>query len=158
MLGTLTDVINIFINLVFSPMVVSLNIQLISLSISKAVGLAIILPAGIIARAFSYTRDAGSFLIALGIGVYFLWPLLYIINYEVSLRIFPELDLSASEPPTNLSAFPGLDMVKEAINIMFYNFSIGSQLLLQGVVLPLLNMSLFLGFVRVFSEFISSIR
>jgi len=156
--GTLSNVIGFFIGLIFSPMISSINIQLLAMSIAKATGLAVILPAGIVARAFKFTREAGSFLIALGIGLYFLWPILYIINYEISLRIFPTLDLIVIEPPTNLSAFPSPDMVNILIDQMFNNFSRGSQLLLQGLVLPLLNMTIFISFVRVFSEFISAIR
>jgi len=158
-LGTLSSVIGIFVGLIFTPMIASINVQLISLSLAKAVGLAVVLPAGIVARAFKFTREAGGFLIALGIGMYFLWPLLYVINYEVSLRMLPGLtELVAIAPPTNLSAFPSPDMVNIFIDQIFNNFSRGSQLLMQGVVLPMLNVTLFVGFIRIFSEFISGLK
>jgi hypothetical protein len=67
-------------------------------------------------------------------------------------------ELVAIAPPNNLSAFPSPDMVNIFIDQIFNNFSRGSQLLMQGIVLPMLNITLFVGFIRIFSEFISGLK
>jgi hypothetical protein len=158
---TLGESIGILASLIFAPLLASLNIQLISMSLSKYLALSIILPAGIITRAFKPTREGGAFLIALAIGMHFLWPFLYLINYELTLRLFTTLQTPVA-PPTALASFTGakpiFDIVNMMIDFMFNNLSYGSQLLLQGLVLPILNITLFIGFVKVFSDFINNIR
>lgn len=160
-LRALSDSVGIIAAFIFAPLIASLNIQQISLSLAKYLALAIILPAGIITRAFKPTREGGAFLIALAIGMHFLWPFLYLINYELTLRLFDVLQTPVA-PPASLASFSGAKPVFDIVNMMhdtiFNNLSYGSQLLLQGLVLPILNITLFVGFVKVFADFINSIR
>lgn len=154
---TFSDAIGLLIGLIFSPLLASLQVQLITMSLAKYISLTVILPAGIVARAFKPTREGGAFLIALAVGMHFLWPFLYLINYEVTLRVFELLPVQMAQPPVP-SAFPGTEMINLTIDMVFNNLQNGSQLLLQGLVLPVLNITMFIGFVRIFSEFIMSIR
>lgn len=156
-LRTFSDSISILVGLIFSPLLASLNVQLIAMSLAKYLALAVILPAGIVTRAFKPTREGGAFLIALAVGMHFLWPFLYIINYEITLNTFTILPVQVEKPPVP-SAFPGLEMIDLTIDMVFRNLLNGSQLLLQGLILPVLNITIFIGFVRVFSDFIMSIK
>jgi hypothetical protein len=148
----LSDSIGIITGLIFGPLLASLNVQLITLSLSKYLALAIILPAGIAARAFKFTREGGAFLIALAIGMQFLWPFLYLINYEISLGISP-LNIQAGASPQaafspslgTSTAFDDIYLLIYGGNGLFSNISYGSQLLLQGLVLPVLNLTSFEG-------------
>ncbi|MGB9719114.1 MAG: hypothetical protein ACPL06_00785 [Candidatus Anstonellales archaeon] len=45
--------------------------------------LSFVLPLGVLLRSLSITKDAGNTLIALGIGMYFLYPVLLTINYDI---------------------------------------------------------------------------
>lgn len=154
---TFSDSINVLVGIIFSPLIASLNVQQISISVAKYIALSVILPAGIVARTLKPTREGGAFLIALAIGMHFIWPFLYLINYEITLNVFTIVPSKIEAPPAP-SAFPGLEMIDIVIDAAFRNLSNGAQLLLQGLILPVLNISIFLGFVKVFSEFILSIK
>jgi hypothetical protein len=80
------DIIQMFI----SPFASSLIIQNIGLQIIHATALTIILPAGILMRFFSPTRDAGSFLIASALAFYFVLPFCYLINAQVMYHLYKE--------------------------------------------------------------------
>lgn len=159
-LRTFEAVIDIINGFIFAPIVASLSIQLITMSLVQVLAFSVVLPAGIVARAFVLTRDGGTFLIALAIGMYFLWPFLYVINYELSVRLWPELTLTPTAPTTAVQEFssagyfPTLQILDRAFNL----FDFGSKLILQALILPLLNITIFIGFVRIFAEFLMSIR
>lgn len=62
------------------PFTSSIFAQIVGLQIVQATAFAIVLPMGILLRAFSITRDAGSFMIAAAIGLYIVLPLTYVMN------------------------------------------------------------------------------
>ncbi|RLG20053.1 hypothetical protein DRN67_01000 [Candidatus Micrarchaeota archaeon] len=62
------------------PFASSLLAQKIGLELIHATAFTILLPMGILLRAFAITRDAGSFLIATSIGLFVVFPLTYVMN------------------------------------------------------------------------------
>jgi len=81
-----TDLILMFI----SPFTASLIVQAVGLQIIHATALTLVLPAGILLRVFTPTRDAGSFLIATALGFYFIFPFTYLINARVMYQLYQQ--------------------------------------------------------------------
>lgn len=71
------------IQMLMTPFSASLMAQQIGLQIIKATALLFVLPSGLVLRLFPQTREAGSFLIATGLGFYFVFTFIYIINAQV---------------------------------------------------------------------------
>ncbi len=80
-----------FFMVVLSPFAASLMAQLHGLEIIKATMMVFVLPAGVILRTFPQTRDAGVFLIATAFGFYFVFPLTYVMHYNI-MRCIDEKD------------------------------------------------------------------
>jgi len=66
--------------------------------------LSFILPLGVLFRSLSITKDAGNTLIALAIGMYFLYPLLLTINYDIYEM---QIGKAATSGITNYDLFLG---------------------------------------------------
>jgi hypothetical protein len=79
--------IRFFLDLIYMFTVVSLQIQRISLFAAEAFAFSLILPIGLILRVIPITRSAGSFLIALAFGLYVIWPILYVFEYDVTMQV-----------------------------------------------------------------------
>jgi hypothetical protein len=62
------------------PFTSSLFAQQIGLQIIQASAFTVLLPIGIVLRAFTVTRDAGSFMIAASIGLFIIFPLTYVMD------------------------------------------------------------------------------
>jgi len=62
------------------PFTSSIFAQIIGLQVVQATAFTIVLPMGILLRAFAITRDAGSFMIAASIGLYIVLPLTYVMD------------------------------------------------------------------------------
>jgi len=62
------------------PFASSLLVQQIGLQLIQASAFTVLLPMGILLRAFGVTRDAGSFLIAVAIGLFVVLPLTYVMD------------------------------------------------------------------------------
>lgn len=77
----------------------SVSAQVTLLAIAEATIKKFFLPAGLVLRFFPPTRDAGSFLIALSIGFYIIFPMSYLINDAVLTH---ELNVDKYETPTVL--------------------------------------------------------
>jgi len=77
-LYTSLNVVSFIMESVFA----SLYIQLIALVVFKEIALSIIFPVGIFLRAFSLTRDAGSFLMALSLSLYTVYPYIYVVSLD----------------------------------------------------------------------------
>lgn len=67
--------------LVFStPALVAVNTLIILVNYISANMLTIFLPVGLILRAFHFTRGIGAFFMAIGIGFYFIFPVLFVLS------------------------------------------------------------------------------
>lgn len=63
-----------------TPALIGVNAMLALTGYIKANMLTIYLPVGLILRAFKFTRGIGAFFIAVGIGFYFIFPVLFVLN------------------------------------------------------------------------------
>jgi len=69
-----------FLFFLMPAMLASLLAQLAGLQIIKQTAFTILLPVGVLFRSFSFTRDAGSFIMALAVGLFIIYPLTYVMD------------------------------------------------------------------------------
>ncbi|MFH1447633.1 MAG: hypothetical protein ABIG39_02110 [Candidatus Micrarchaeota archaeon] len=79
----------------------NLMVQKIGLEIIEQIAFNILLPLGLVMRVFPWTRDAGSFVIAVAFGFYIVFPLTYVMASEV-------MDALALDDEGNWTSFVGL--------------------------------------------------
>ncbi len=153
-LPVLGNAIGIVSGLIISPFVGSLHAQLILLQISEAFALTIILPIGMILRAIPITRDGGAFMIALAFGLYIIFPFMYVIDYDISKRVaWPGLGELTSEEilDPKKTTFPELI---EVINRIFTPFSKAAKMIPQATIIAVLNFTITIAFISIFSTFL----
>ena len=156
LIGSAADKITSYI---FVPLVSSLNIQLIVLQAAEAFSFTLLLPCGILLRALRPTRAAGCFLIAIAFAGYVVYPLTYIINYQITQSIFPEFekatlgDLVVSE----LVSDP-IHLHEKLIGIVLGFIDQGAILFPQAVLFPLLGFAITVSFINTFSDFIKDLK
>ncbi len=86
----------------------SLSAQIAVLTFIDSIVEVFLLPAGLVLRFFPPTKEAGAFLIAMSIGFYIIFPLIYSVNFQV----LTELRLEEYKSPTLLiSSLCGLSYV-----------------------------------------------
>lgn len=68
------------INHIITTLLIGLNAMIVLVDYVKNNMLSVYLPIGLILRSFHFTRGIGAFFIAMGIGFYFIFPILYIIT------------------------------------------------------------------------------
>jgi len=151
--STYASVIERMSGLLFTPFVGSLYAQLIFLQLSQAFAFTLLLPIGVVLRAIPLARKGGSFLIALSFGLYVVLPLMYVVNYDISKKVWPGFDeymnqFNSAQPHTVLSAI--FDRVWSPIQTV-------TKILPQATVLAMLNLTIFFTFVEVFTKFIDDI-
>lgn len=86
-------------------MLIATNVVMIMTDFIKNNALSLFLPLGLILRGFSATRSIGSFFIALAIGFYFVFPILYIISDPAYVR---PTNANLLNPPlsSNFACYP----------------------------------------------------
>ncbi|MCX6777289.1 MAG: hypothetical protein NT157_00180, partial [Candidatus Micrarchaeota archaeon] len=122
----------------------------------------IYLPIGIVLRIFPYTRGAGGFLIALAIGLYLVYPLLFLIIYANSavpsgcqaVPIKVTSQVCASDP----AAFTQLAAVAQAQASLSAGALGGSagNMIVYGYFYPLVILVVTFAFVRTISPFLGA--
>ncbi len=68
---------------IFSILAGNIMVQKLIFQIIQQLAFSVVLPLGLVLRIFPFTRDAGSFLIAVAFGFYIVFPLLYVMEKEV---------------------------------------------------------------------------
>jgi hypothetical protein len=106
------------------PFTSSIFAQMIGLQVVQAVAFTIVLPMGILLRAFTITRDAGSFMIAASIGLYIVLPLTYVMDRMMiegpmvgdagSLQAGPPAPPSSIDAPLCAGVSKGYDRSSDA--------------------------------------------
>ncbi|MCC7552438.1 hypothetical protein KO317_02105 [Candidatus Micrarchaeota archaeon] len=168
-LSTLTKALDKVFALM-SPFYASLAIQQFALSIIKAIMIPFVLPIGIFLRIFPTTRNSGSFLIAVAIGFYIVFPFSYVIhaaivenivsdiqdNFMISITqiIFDEIPNS-----TTFDAFTGawgktFQVIEPKLYEIFNGFIMLSVVLMQGLFLPTISMAITVSFINSFQKFL----
>jgi hypothetical protein len=89
-------------NQLATSMLVSMNAQLFLANYIKSNMLTIFLPVGILLRSFHFTRGAGAFMISLAIGLYFIFPTLFVLLDPgfVKLELPKDLGMKTSAAAT----------------------------------------------------------
>lgn len=68
------------LNIFMTNLLVGINALVVTADYVKATMLTFFLPLGLVLRAFQFTRSIGAFFMALAIGMYFVYPVLYVIT------------------------------------------------------------------------------
>ena len=89
----------------------SLKAQLFLIQIIDATAVVLLLPAGAILRFFPPTKDAGSFLLAVAIGLQIVFPLTYVIN-EI---VFKEIGVEYQKPTALVSMLCGFNFFAASV-------------------------------------------
>lgn len=92
----------------------SLKAQLFLIILIDALTAPLLLPAGIVLRFFPPTKDAGSFLLAVAIGLQIVYPTTYIINAIT----FKEMGVTYKEPTMLIAQICGLDFFTLSVPAM----------------------------------------
>lgn len=86
-------------------MLIATNIVMIMTDYIKNNALSLFLPLGLVLRSFNITRSIGSFFIALAVGFYFIFPVLYIVSDPAYIR---PTNANLPNPPltSNFACYP----------------------------------------------------
>ncbi len=144
------------ISLLYAAMAASLIIQQLSIQAAQALAFTILLPIGMVLRTIPLTREGGSFLIALAFGAYIVWPFAFVVNYEVSKVVWQGTNFDQLSKPTVLEEL-SFQSTKEITTKLFDFANIFALLLPQALALPLINLTLFISFVRMFAQYITNL-
>ncbi|MEM3060372.1 MAG: hypothetical protein QXW70_01560 [Candidatus Anstonellales archaeon] len=168
---------------VISPFASSLVAQSIGLQLIKATTLTLVLPAGIILRIFPPTRDAGVLLIAASFGFYFVFPLTYVMHYNI-MRYIDARDgvIDFLPPPAGqdprqetIAPYDWISDYRQSIQEnqdgeyhqriterVLWNYELVMKLfvklsviLMQGIFLPGLSMLITMTFIKSMNKFLS---
>jgi len=153
----MAKIIDRVISPLYAILIASLTIQLMVIQFSQVYAFTMVLPIGMILRTLEPTREGGSFLIALAFGLYMVFPFTYVANYEVSNIVWKNLNFEQLKevPDVSKVAFKSFG---EIFGLLIYLVNNLSLLMPQATVLPLISMTLSVGFVRVFADYINKIR
>jgi len=144
-----------FLFMIISASFASLMIQMIWLKLIQGLAFKVVLPLGILFRAVPFLRQAGATFIALAIGFYLLYPMLYVMDKMVVDAMEDEgmfddadwRDYSGSDPVAFGGPLERLGSVVGAIQPVD-NVNQVAALLPQALFLPTLNMLITLAFVK----------
>ncbi len=155
---------------ILSPFYASLAIQQFALSVIKAIMISLILPVGIFLRVFPTTRNSGSFLIAVAIGFYIVFPFTYVVHsavmeditttiQEESLNTLEKImyDLPASGAYNVV--FTGIwgkvfGLAGPKIYELFKGILMFPVIIMQGLFLPTISMAITISFINSFQKFL----
>ena len=155
---------------IMSPFFASSAVQQFALSIIKAIMIPFVLPIGIFLRIFPTTRTSGSFLIAVAIGFYIVFPFSYVVHAatvesittvirEESLDTLETVLYDVPNSPTYSNVFKGawgkiFGVLGPKIYELFEGFTLISVVLMQGIFLPTISMALTIAFIKSFQKFL----
>ncbi|MFA5382132.1 MAG: hypothetical protein WC356_03125 [Candidatus Micrarchaeia archaeon] len=151
-----------------SPFYASLAVQQFILAIIKATMITLVLPVGIFLRIFPPTRNSGSFLIAVAIGFYVVFPATYVvhaatmeqINTNIQYSSMSVLESSLYETPdTYDTSFKGIwGKIFTIIGPGLYDLYLGiimlPSVIMQGVFLPTISMAITISFITSTQKFL----
>lgn len=154
------DLIMMFI----TPFTSSLFVQSIGLEVIRATAIVLVLPAGILLRLAPFSRDAGSLLIAVAFGFYFVFPFTYVLYAPVMRQMYlfdtghpmcgADSTLTTAAGATTLYDSLSVQLIPKADDILGFSRNL-SYVALQAVFLPSLSMILTVSFMRAAMKFFS---
>ena len=96
----------------YLPLLVSVNVQKLLISVLSLGVLGVLLPAALFLRIFFFSRDVGNFLIALSFALYFALPIMYVLSFQAADAVVASSFLPAGGTAANpFAALPGADSV-----------------------------------------------
>ena len=131
----------------------SLNAQLFLIQLSEAFAITLILPLGMILRTIPSLRKGGSFLMALAFGLYFVFPMTYVMDY----LIYKQVDPTFQGYSPDINMFQTFEFSTNIINVLGY-FNDLAVIIPQATVLVLINFTITMSFIGIFGEFLDSIQ
>ena len=151
------DNINSF---VFMPLVSSLTLQMIILQAAEAFSFTLLLPCGMMLRVLRPTRAGGCFLIAVSFAAFVVWPMTYVINYQITQSIYPNFAKGVEVEQMNITelATDPLQIFKFLSEKLLYFVDQGVIVLPQALVLPVFSLTITATFIGAFTEFLKELR
>ncbi|MFH8119819.1 MAG: hypothetical protein QXS37_03385 [Candidatus Aenigmatarchaeota archaeon] len=171
--------IKFILNLFYSFLIISLQIQAISIYAAKEYSFSLFLPIGLILRVIPITRSAGSFLIALAFGLYVVWPTLFVFEYDVTQEILklkgeevgkevesffeenPQALFNKNDPSHTIEVLKkslrSTDILKDLFKIYSKFSDIAMVLVPQATILGVINFTILIAFVSSLGDFIKSL-
>ncbi len=153
-----------FLIIIAMPFTSSLIVQQVGLEVIRATMFSIILPTGLFLRVFPQTRDVGSFLIATSFGFFIIFPLTYVMHYQIMSYLWAVdsgtgytvdyntqeyQDMGATAVLQELELTPyGITHIFNAVDRLAY-------LIVQAVFLPAFSLVLTTSFIRATIKFLS---
>lgn len=165
MLATINDMVGKILGYFFGAIIASANIQLISIAFAQAFSM-LMIACGAVLRAIPFTREGGSFLIALGFALYFVWPITFAVDYRILQQLGADKNNKewASLAEVKTTDIYGYGVMKAAFpDIVSFVFmplkliSNATMLVMQSTIIGVINLTITVGFARVFSEFLMEI-
>ncbi|MCL4365112.1 MAG: hypothetical protein M1569_01200 [Candidatus Marsarchaeota archaeon] len=118
-IGPYGSLLNDMVNFVLFPVDDIVDISILMLPSIVQLGLVVLIPIGILFRAFPFVRGIGGTLIAMGIGLALLWPsLLLLFNYPITnlvTSVFPVQPIDLHVPSTTSSTNVA-GLIEHAVN------------------------------------------
>jgi hypothetical protein len=164
-LMTVNDMVGKILGYFFGAIIASANIQLISIAAAQAFSM-LIIACGAVLRAIPFTREGGSLLIALGFAAYIVWPLTFAVDYKILQQLGADKDNKewAALAEVKTADIYGYNVMKAAlpdlVSFIFMPFTIvnnATMLVMQSTIIGVINLTITIGFARVFSEFLMEI-
>jgi hypothetical protein len=151
-LAPFSKIVNAFMFIV-PIFLASLNAQLFLIQLSEAFAITLILPLGMILRTIPSLRKGGSFLMALAFGLYFVFPMTYVMDY----LIYKQVDPTFQGYSQDINMFQTFEFSTNIINVLGY-FNDLAVIIPQATVLVLINFTITMSFIGIFGEFLDSIQ
>jgi hypothetical protein len=151
-LAPFSKIVNAFMFIV-PIFLASLNAQLFIIQLSEAFAITLILPLGMILRTIPSLRKGGSFLMALAFGLYFVFPMTYVMDY----LIYREIDPTFHGYAPDINLFETFEFSTNIITVLRY-FNDLAVIIPQATVLALINFTITISFISIFTEFLDSIQ
>jgi hypothetical protein len=151
-LAPFSKIVNAFMFIV-PIFLASLNAQLFLIQLTEAFAITLILPLGMILRTIPSLRKGGSFLMALAFGLYFVFPMTYVMDY----LIYREVDPTFHGYAPDINLFETFEFSTNIINVLGY-FNDLAVIIPQATVLALINFTITISFISIFTEFLDSIQ
>lgn len=148
-----SKIVNFFAGF-FNVFIGSLHAQLILIQLSEAFAMTIMLPLGMVLRTIPGIRKGGSFLMALAFGLYIVFPMTYVMYYAIYNTIDPNFSGLVQSELKPLETFK---MSSQIIDVLKY-FDEMAVLIPQATLLALINFTITVSFVEIFTNFLDSIE
>ncbi len=120
------------LNIVITTLLIGLNGILVFINYVKSNMLPVFLPVGIVLRAFNFTRGVGAFFISIALGLYLIFPLIFVLTDPGFVKVSSYEVFPQQIKPT--SCYPVFSGVVSAVTAAQQDSAVGSASIIQKTV------------------------